>query len=296
MAVAPLDRLPACREALRRVVRHGREGGAGTSAIEALFLLAQDAFHTGRWDEARQLSDEGLELCRTHGYDLLSWSGRLTGALLAAARGDFEAAADTARDMDAWAAPRRVGIVNSYASHVRSLTALGRGEFDTAFRDASAVSPAGTVAPYAPDALTVFHDLVEAAVHTGRDAAARAHLAAARGHHLDSLSPRLSLIVLVGEARTATGTSEGSAETALEAAISAPETGQCPFDLARVHLGHGSHLRRLRSGSSTPAVISPRRLRSSAAWAPPPGRPVPTANYGPPASPSPPPPTRAWPP
>ncbi|WP_405953123.1 LuxR C-terminal-related transcriptional regulator [Streptomyces prunicolor] len=129
---------------------------------------------------------------------------------------------------------------------MRSLTALGRGEFDTAFRDASAVSPAGTVAPYAPDALTVFHDLVEAAVHTGRDAAARAHLAAARGHHLDSLSPRLSLIVLVGEARTATGTSEGSAETALEAAISAPETGQCPFDLARVHLGHGSHLRRLK--------------------------------------------------
>jgi len=246
MAVAPLDRLSACREVLRRVVRHGREGGAVTSAIEALFLLAQDAFDTGRWDEARQLSDEGLELCRTHGYDLLSWSGRLTSALLAAARGDFEAAADTARDMDAWAAPRRAGIVNSYASHVRSLTALGRGEFDTAFRNASALSPAGTFAPYAPHALPVFHDLVEAAVHTGRDAEARAHLAAARGHHLDRLSPRLRLIVLAGEALTAPGTSAGSAESALEAAIKDPSTGQHPFDPARVQLGHGSHLRRLK--------------------------------------------------
>ncbi|WP_405993609.1 ATP-binding protein [Streptomyces sp. NBC_00986] len=245
-AAAPLDRLPACREALQRVVRHGREGGAVTSAIEALFLLAQDAFDTGRWDEARQLSGEGLELCSVHGYALLSWTGRLTGALLAAARGDFEAAADTARDMDAWAAPRRAGIVNSYASHVRSLTALGRGEFDTAFRNASAVSPAGTFAPYAPHALAVFHDLVEAAVHTGRDAEARAHLAAARGHHLDSLSPRLRLIVLAGEALTAPGTSEESAESALEAVILAPETGQHPFDLARVQLGHGSHLRRLK--------------------------------------------------
>ena len=243
MAVAPLDRLPGCREALRRVVRHGREGGAVTSAIEALFLLARDAFDTGRWDEARQLSDEGLELCRIHGYDLLSWSGRLTSALLAAARGDFEVAADTARDMDAWAAPRRAGIVNSYASHVRSLTALGRGEFDTAFREASAVSPAGTFAPYAPQALPVFHDLVEAAVHTGRDAEARAHLAAARGHHLDSLSPRLRLIVLAGEALTAPSV---SADSALEEAIKASETVQYPFDLARVQLGHGSHLRRLK--------------------------------------------------
>ncbi|MGW3283025.1 helix-turn-helix transcriptional regulator [Streptomyces sp. NPDC001002] len=243
MAVAYLDRLPACREALRRVVRHGREGGAVTSGIEALFLLAQDAFRTGRWDEARQLTDEGLELCRTHGYDLLAWSGRLTGALLDAARGDFEAATDTARDMDAWAMPRRAGIVTAYASHVRSLAALGRGEFDTAFLNASAVSPAGTFAPYAPHALWVFQDLIEAAVHTGREAEAAAHLAAARDCGLDELSPRLRLIVLAGEALTAPS---ASADSAVEEAITSPESGQHPFDLARVQLGHGSHLRRLK--------------------------------------------------
>jgi tetratricopeptide (TPR) repeat protein len=96
IAVAYLDRLSQCREPLQRAIQHGREGGAVTSAIEALFLLGQDAFHTGRWDEARQLVDEGLQLCDTHGYHLLAWPGRLTAALLSAARGDPQRATDTA--------------------------------------------------------------------------------------------------------------------------------------------------------------------------------------------------------
>jgi hypothetical protein len=44
-------------------VRHGREGGAVTSAIDALFLLGNDAYFTGRWDELTPLVDEGLALC-----------------------------------------------------------------------------------------------------------------------------------------------------------------------------------------------------------------------------------------
>ena len=76
IAVAYLDRVSQCREPLQRAVQHGREGGAITSAIEALFLLGQDSFHTGRWQEARELVDEGLALCASHGYDLLTWPGR----------------------------------------------------------------------------------------------------------------------------------------------------------------------------------------------------------------------------
>jgi hypothetical protein len=115
IAVAYLDRLSYCREPLQRAIQHGREGGAVTSAIEALFLLGQDAFHTGRWDEARQLTGEGLRLCDAHGYHLLAWPGRLTAALLSAARGDSQAATDIALSMDAWAAPRRAGIIGAYA-------------------------------------------------------------------------------------------------------------------------------------------------------------------------------------
>ena len=243
IAVAYLDRLSQCREPLQRAIQHGREGGAVTSAIEALFLLGQDAFHTGRWCEAQWLIAEGLQLCATHGYDLLVWPGRLTAALLAAARGDFGEATDTARDMDAWAAPRRAGIVSAYASHIRCLTALGQDDFGTAFGNAAAISPPGTFAPYAPHALWVFLDMIEAAIHTGRQAEAAAHVAAARDCRLDQLSPRLRLVVLAGEAIT--GPRAGN--TALEEAITDPSHDRWPFDLARIQLAYGSHLRRIKS-------------------------------------------------
>jgi len=242
IAVAYLDRLSACREPLQRAIQHGREGGAVTSAIEALFLLGQDAFHTGRWDEAQRLVDEGLQLCDTHGYDLLTWPGRLTAALLAAARGDLAKATDTATDMDAWATPRRAGIIGAYASHIRGLTALGQGDFETAFGNAAAISPPGVFAPYAPHALWVFLDLVEAAIHTGRRAEAAAHVAAARDGRLDRLSPRLRLIVLAGEAITEPRT--GTDPQTLEQMITEPGHDRWPFDLARIQLSYGSHLRR----------------------------------------------------
>jgi DNA-binding CsgD family transcriptional regulator len=242
IAVAYLDRVSQCREPLRRAVQHGREGGAVTSAIEALFLLGQDAFHTGRWKEARELVDEGLQLCTAHGYDLLAWPGRLTLALLAAARGEDQQAIDTAREMDAWAAPRRAGIIGAYASHIRGLNALGQEDFETAFHSAAAISPPGVLAPYAPHALWVFHDLVEAAMYTGREAAAAAHIAAARDCRLDRLSPRLRLVVLASAAIAEPET--GSA--ALEDAIGEPGSDRWPFDLARIQLAYGSALRRIK--------------------------------------------------
>jgi DNA-binding CsgD family transcriptional regulator len=242
IAVAYLDRLHECREPLQRAIQHGREGGAVTSAIEALFLLGQDAFHMGRWDDAQQLIDEGLRLCDTHGYALLAWNGRLIAALIAAARGDFQQATDTARAMDAWAGPRRAGIVGAYASHIRSLTALGQDDFETAFHNAATISPPGALAAYAPHALWVFHDLVEAAVHTGRDAEAAAHVAAARECRLDGLSQRLRLVVLASAAITEPRTDT----TALEQAITEPGNERWPFDLARIQLAYGSHLRRIK--------------------------------------------------
>ena len=242
IAVAYLDRLSACREPLQRAIQHGREGGAITSAIEALFLLGQDAFHTGRWKEAQELVDEGLALCASHGYDLLAWPGRLTSALLAATRGDCQEAIDTAREMDVWAAPRRAGIIGAYASHIRGLTALGTEDFETAFHNAAAISPPGVLAPYAPHALWVFHDLVEAAMYTGREAAAAAHIAAARDCRLDRLSPRLRLVVLASAAIAEPGT-DGAA---LEDAISEPGSDRWPFDLARIQLAYGSQLRRIK--------------------------------------------------
>jgi DNA-binding CsgD family transcriptional regulator len=98
------------------------------------------------------------------------------------------------------------------------------------------------LAPYAPHALWVFHDLVEAAMYTGREAAAAAHIAAARECRLDRLSPRLRLIVLASAA-----IAEPETDTAaLEYAITEPGNDRWPFDLARIQLAYGAALRRVK--------------------------------------------------
>ena len=102
-----IDRLAGCQQALWRVVRDGREGGAVASGISALMLLALDGFRTGQWDQARQLADEGVELSETHGYRLSRWVGCHVQALLAAGRGDYDTTRALTDQMIQWAAPRR---------------------------------------------------------------------------------------------------------------------------------------------------------------------------------------------
>ncbi|MFI7063772.1 AAA family ATPase [Kribbella sp. NPDC050124] len=245
IAAAYLDRLADCRDALYRAVQHGREGGAITSAIEALFLLGQDSFHTGQWDQAQQLVHEGLQLCDKHGYKLLSWPGLLITGLLAAARGDTVTPETIAQQMNAWAGPRRARTTQLYGAHIRTLAALGRSDFEAAFTQASLISPAGVIAPYCPHALWVFLDLVEAAMLTGRHAEAVAHVKAAQAIGLETRSDRLRLVVLTTAAITETDV-DGDR---LEDAIASPANDRWPFDLARIQLTYGAHLRRTKNTS-----------------------------------------------
>jgi DNA-binding CsgD family transcriptional regulator len=254
IAAAYLDRLAGCREGLWRAVHHGREGGAVTSAIEALFLLGQDAYHAGQWEHAQQVVDEGLKLCEAHGYKLLTWPGMLITALLAATRGDCATVTALAGQMNGWAAPRRARAVQMYAAHAQSLVALGHGDFEAAYRHASTISPAGELASHVPHALWVFLDLVEAAVHTGRRDEAAAHVAAARLANLDTISPRLRLVVLGSAAIADPG--HGSL---FDEALAIPGADRWPFDLARIHLAYGAHLRRIKSTTQA-------RLHLSIAW------------------------------
>jgi DNA-binding CsgD family transcriptional regulator len=87
-------------------------------------------------------------------------------------------------------------------------------------------------------ALTVALDLGEGPP----PAQAAAHVAAARDCRLDRLSPRLHLVVVADRAITEPRT--GTA--ALEHAITGPGHDRWPFDLARIQLIYGSHLRRIK--------------------------------------------------
>jgi DNA-binding CsgD family transcriptional regulator len=250
------DRLAGCREALLRVVREARVGGAVAQTCSALTSLSLDDLNVGRWDEAQQVADEGLDLARAGGGQwLLAWIFEHRLAALAAARGDMDTAQALADQITRWAAPRGIGLAEAHAHHVLVLAAMGRADFEGAYQHAAAISPPGVLAPYAPLALWVAMDLVEAAIRTGRHAEAAAHAAALRDSSIAALSPRLALLATASEAMAAP---DDLASSLFEKALATPGADRFPFDLGRVRLYHGEQLRRTR------AVIGSRAQLTSA--------------------------------
>jgi DNA-binding CsgD family transcriptional regulator/RecA/RadA recombinase len=238
-----VDRVPGCREALWRVVRAGREDGAVASGLIALVLLAIDDYWSGQWVEAQSLLDEATALCDVHGYGLLSMTARSIHGLLAAARGDDHTTRAVCDEMLQWATPRRVGAVQCFTWQVQALAAIGRGDFEDAYRQASKISPAGTIASYLHGVQDVMMELVEAAVHTGRHAEAAAHVAAIEESNVAALSSRLALVAH-GSAAIAAAT-DGSAIELFEEALAVPGADRWSFFLARVQLAYGERLRRM---------------------------------------------------
>ncbi|MGI5229450.1 AAA family ATPase [Actinoallomurus sp. CA-142502] len=248
-----LDRVGDCREPLWRAVRHGREGGAVTSAIEALFLLGNDAYFAGRWDDVQVLTEEGIALCQAHNYSLLQWVGQFLRALVATGRGDHATSGPLIDQMSRWAAPRRAGLVSAYAWHVKSLAALSCGDFDEAYRCASAVSPAGQLPSHVPNALWLIMELVEAAARSGRPAEAAAHVAVVQQARVGELSSRLALTVAGAAAMAA---ADHDHRDLFEQALATPDADRWPFDLARIRLAYGERLRRANSPSDARVHLS----------------------------------------
>jgi DNA-binding CsgD family transcriptional regulator len=242
-AGAPVDRVPACRESLWRVVRDGRTGGAVATALGAMTHLCLDDVKAGRWDDALRLADEGLTLCSLHGYALASWPLRLTQALVAAARGDFASTQELTERMTRWAAPRGMRGVMVFAWHAQALAALGRGDFEEAYQLLSRISPAGTFASHAAQALWVPMYLVEAAVATDRLDEARSHAAAMKEAGIAALSPRLALLTAGSAAMSA----PVFTPELFDAALTLPAAERWPFDLGRIRLAYGQRLRRARA-------------------------------------------------
>jgi DNA-binding CsgD family transcriptional regulator len=226
-------------------------------SIQALALLGFDAFLTGQWESLAEVADEAVALCDTHSYGLLRWPSRSLQALLAAVRGDSANARAIADEVTAWAVPRRAGAMHVYVLQARTLDAIGRGDFENAYRDACAISPAGTIASHVPHAMWMVLDLVEAAMRTGRRNEAATHVAAAQETGLAAVSPRLALITNGAEAMAATD--DQNATSRFEHALSVPGAEQWPFDLARIQLAFGERLRRARATTRARQLLTAAR-------------------------------------
>ncbi|MGW4531816.1 helix-turn-helix transcriptional regulator [Nocardia sp. NPDC004340] len=241
-----VDRMAGCRNALWRVVEHGRAGGAVASAIKALAVLGFDGVLSGDWDRVLRLADEGLALTTRHHYRLLGGFLKYDQAMVAAARGDRLIVRGLTDDLVNWGGPNRIGFVLQLAAHARAVDALGHGEFESAYRHAVEICSPETVPVYKPVALWVLLDLVEAAVRAERMTEARVHVADIQQAAVADLSPRLALITAGAIAMTAPST---SFTDAFDTALAIPGASRWPFAHARIRLAYGERLRRVKSTS-----------------------------------------------
>lgn len=253
VAAVHSDRPAELRDDSWRAVSRGRRGGGHIRRhIEALMHLCLQDFPTGRWDEAETLADEGLRVCEERQYPFFAWYFEYHQALLAAVHGHFEESRSLSDRITQWAVPRGVLGAVAFADHARVLAELGAGDYECAYRHAVAISPAGRLASHAPQALSACMDLVEAAVHTGRTAAAEAHVRAMGEAGVAALSPRLALLVAGSAALVAP---DDGAVGRFEQALSVPGAQHWPFDLARIRLAYGERLRRMRFVSEARAQL-----------------------------------------
>src|SRR6185312_7571766 len=99
------------------------------------------------WTAAEDLATEALEACTDRRLPLLAAPARWCLALVAAARGNDAAVGALTDELTAWAVPRGARQLVVHAGQARALAALGRGDFEDAWREATAAGPAGLRAP-----------------------------------------------------------------------------------------------------------------------------------------------------
>jgi DNA-binding CsgD family transcriptional regulator len=239
-----VDRVSSVRAEASRLIAQGRENGLARRHLGMMMHLCTDNFVTGRWDEGVALASEGLVVSERDGYQFFAWYFRYYRSVFAAVRGDHELSRRFADEVTAWAVPRGVRTAAQVTHHPRALSAIGRGDFETAYHEMTQLSPAGTLPAYVPMASWVAFDLVEASMRLGRASDAAAHVKAMTDARIELLSGRQSL--LLAGAIAVCSTDDTEALAAFSNAVALPDADRWPFDLARVRLAYGERLRRSR--------------------------------------------------
>ncbi|NUP53715.1 MAG: AAA family ATPase [Catenulispora sp.] len=240
-AVLYLDRVGEIRDRLRELIPAGDECDTPSRMHPGVLLhLCLDDFLSGEWDRAQRLVDDGLAVCAA-GQPFFAWYFQFAQVLLHAVRGETEAGDALAEEMARWATARGVGTAEMFALQARTLVCLGGGDFEAAYQHATALTPAGTLAPYRGHALWGAYDLVEAAMRTGRTIEAAAHVRVLRELRIDRLSDRYALLVA---GATGLAAPDDEAIAHFRAALALPGAGRRPFEAARIRLALGERLRR----------------------------------------------------
>ncbi|ROO85859.1 regulatory LuxR family protein [Actinocorallia herbida] len=237
-----LDTLHEHRAHLHALIDQESGRGAVTHAASGYWFAAHERFLAGQWDEAETAATSGLDLSIRHGLELLAHDLRLALGWIAAGRGDEETAREYSRTVERWAGPREAGLHLTLSARNLALAALSASDYETAYHYCVQVTPPGDFPGDVAYAPWLVLDLVDAAVHTGRVAEAKAHLRAAEDAGAGKRTARLRLHLAAAHAMTADGPDEAVAH--FRTALSLPQIERWPFDHARVRLAFGEHHRR----------------------------------------------------
>jgi DNA-binding CsgD family transcriptional regulator len=212
---------------------------------DSLVAHCLGSFLTGRWEEAQASAVAGVARPHDRADRIPAWPFQLCGALVAAGRGADDLTRGTlADDLATFAPAPEAHVIRQYVRHVRALAAIGRGDVESAYQEAAAMTRAGALHSAEGQALWVSMDLVEAAVRTNRRSEAAAHVTAMREANVAALSPRMALIEAGSAAMAAP---DPISVDLFEDAIAIPHAERWPFELARVRLAYGERLRRSRA-------------------------------------------------
>ncbi|WP_349427831.1 AAA family ATPase [Microbacterium sp. LWS13-1.2] len=230
----------------------GREGGPPRPYARCLSFLSINEYLHGRWIDAQHLADEGAQLCEEHGFGNGAWYFAYLQALLAAGRGDTDAARERSAFVDAECSRRESWGAQRFSYQPRVLAAVADGNWEEVYRTASRLGAPGELPRFVPPAMWVGFDLVEAAVRLGLPADAYLHSRAMVDSGLPGVSPRMALLTA-----GAVALSDGGADwrERFEEALRMPEASSWPFDLARVQLAYGERLRRAVDTSRAREVL-----------------------------------------
>ena len=224
--------------AVRALRAQGRLG----LLAQALVLHAWTAAQVLDWRVAGSEAEEGGRLALETGQPLLAAGAAATGAHLAAIRGDRAGVEAMAAESERLAAVGESSDIRADLQLARGLGALGARRHEEAFDHLRRVFEPGDPAYHPIQRSWAIGDLVEAAVHSGRDDYARARLDELEPLLLTTQSPRSMVSVRLARALLA---GSDVAEALFEEAIDGDVRGW-PFLAARAQLAFGEWLRRER--------------------------------------------------
>jgi DNA-binding CsgD family transcriptional regulator len=238
-----VDGLADFRASLTTLFHRECDRGAVTNAMTMLHLLLLDQIATGDWTQAAQSIRLGLELTETHHLELFRYQFVAYGGLHAAATGDVDTALRCATEVQAWAGPRRLGLLLTIVRRTAALLALGAGDYPAAHAVTTKDHAAEQFPAYSKQPTEELLDVVEAAVHAGHPQRAQGYVDQAIQLHIADISPRLAALTVAVQAMTA---SDGDAAQLYEQALASPGLSGHNFERNRIRLSYGMWLRRQR--------------------------------------------------